>query len=351
MSLGQLMVDLRGTRLEAGEREVLAHPMVGGVILFTRNYESPAQLRGLVEAVHGLRHPRLLVGVDHEGGPVQRFREGFTRLPAAAVIGERYDTDRAQALRLAEDTGWLMAAELRAAGVDFSFAPVLDLGRGVSQVIGERAFHRDPEAVAALARAWVRGMHAAGMAAVGKHFPGHGSVEADSHHALPVDPRPYAEIEALDLLPFRRLAREELAGIMPAHVVYSAVDQQPAGFSAFWLQRVLRERLGFQGTIFSDDICMEGAAGAGSHLDRAEAALEAGCDMVLVCNDPEAAARVVEGLRRPPEPRVLARLIRMHGRRGVDGELAASARWRRVRAELALLDPNPQLALGDDATV
>lgn len=314
MSLGPVMLDVAALALTPVERERLLHPLVGGVILFTRNYDSPQQLESLVRDIHELREPRLLVGVDHEGGRVQRFRPGFTPLPPAAVFGRLYNEQKARAKRLAEACGWLMATELRSVGVDFSFAPVLDLDYGVSSVIGNRAFHRDPQAVADLAHAYMIGMTRAGMAATGKHFPGHGAVEADSHVACPVDERRFEDIFAEDILPFERMIHYGLAGIMPAHVVYARVDRQPAGFSRFWLQEVLRKQLQFQGVIFSDDLSMEGAKIAGGVVERARAALSAGCDMALVCNDPAAAEAVLEGLGPHDDPVSHLRLVRMHGR-------------------------------------
>ena len=334
MSLGPVMLDVAGFALSAEERERLRHPLTGGVILFGRNYESPGQIEALVAEIHALRNPPLLVAVDHEGGRVQRFRGGFTGLPAVARFGEVYDDNPKRGRRLAETAGWLMAAELRAVGVDFSFAPVLDVGRGISRVIGDRAFHASPEAVADLAHAYMTGMHRAGMAATGKHFPGHGGVEADSHVAIPVDERTYEDIAMEDILPFRRMIDYGLEGIMPAHVIYPRVDPQPAGFSRFWLQQVLRGELGFEGVIFSDDLSMEGAKVAGGVVARARAALAAGCDMVLVCNDPAAAGQVLDGLGRFDSPVSHLRLARMHGRHPVTrDELLADAGYREaVRA-------------------
>lgn len=325
------MLGLEGPELSPEERELLRHPLVGGVILFTRNYHSPEQAAALTAAIHDLRRPRLLVAVDHEGGRVQRFREGFTRLPAVRRLGEIYDRDRLRAKQLARVSGWLMAAELRAVGVDFSFAPVLDLDRGLCPVVGDRAFHADPEAVADLAHAYMSGMQKAGMEAVGKHFPGHGSVTVDSHLGAPQDERPFADIEALDLLAFERMIHYGLAGIMPAHVRYSQVDERPAGFSRHWLHDVLRRRLGFQGAVFSDDLDMAGARAHGGPADCARAALAAGCDMVLACNDRPAALAILQSLRDPHDPVAHLRLARFHGRGRTD--LAALRRgepWRRA---------------------
>ena len=286
MTRGPLMVDVGGLTLTAEDKEVLAHPDVGSVILFSRNVDTPTQIAELTAAMRAVR-PELWIAVDQEGGRVQRFREGFTRLPPMRQFGHQYDQDPVAALAAAKACGELMAREVRAVGVDFSFAPVLDLDVGVSGVTGDRAFHTDPAAATALVRAFMQGMKTAGMMTIGKHFPGHGSVAADSHFALPVDDRSWAEIDAYDLQPFRALARE-LDGIMPAHVVYPQVDPLPAGFSSFWLKTVLREQLGFQGLIFSDDLCMEGAAGVGSMAERKALALEAGCDVVLICNNRDA---------------------------------------------------------------
>ncbi len=346
MSLGPVMLDLHGTQLTAEERELLCHPLVGGVILFTRNYESVVQLRALIDEIHALRQPRLLVAVDHEGGRVQRFRSGFTRLPAAGSLAAIYDRDPARALRLAEGCGWIMASELRAVGVDFSFAPVLDLDYGVSGVIGDRAFHHSPQAVAALAGSYMAGMRRAGMAATGKHFPGHGAVAADSHLALPLDHRRYEEIYDRDLLPFEQLIQQGLAAVMPAHVVYDRVDPQPAGFSPFWLKEVLRKRLNFSGIIFSDDLSMEGACSAGDPTARAQAALAAGCDMVLVCNDRAAALHILRGLPQASDPVFHSRLARMHGRHPIDwSRLHHDLLWKRALAAVQQLAEDPTLEL------
>ena len=315
MPLGPVMLDLAGTEISAEEERRLLNPLTGGVILFSRNYASPAQLLDLTAAIHRLRNPALIIAVDHEGGRVQRFREGFTRLPAMRDLGKRWDVNSGEARRLARGIGFILAAELQAHGVDLSFAPVLDVDTGASSVIGDRAFHSDPHVVAELASELIGGLHQAGMAAVGKHFPGHGHVSADSHCELPVDDRPYEAIDSSDLVPFRRLAGSRLNGIMPAHVVYSRVDARPAGFSPVWLKQVLRSELRFDGVIFSDDLSMEGARGAGSIVQRAAAALAAGCDMVLACNDPAGAETLLAELDYSMPAVALMRLARMHGRR------------------------------------
>ena len=347
MTLGPLMLDVAGVELAPEDRELLAHPAVGGVILFARNYESPEQVRALIDAIHAAREPHVLVAVDQEGGRVQRFRDGFTRLPPLACLGELYDSDRTRARHLAQVTGWLMAAELRAVGVDISFAPVLDLDYGVSTVIGNRALHRRPEVVAELAHAYQSGMHEAGMAATGKHFPGHGAVVADSHQELPVDPRSYADMAQWDMVPFERMIHYGLAAVMMAHVVYAEVDSNPAGFSPFWIQEVLRNRLGFQGLVFSDDLNMEAAACAGDHSDRARISLEAGCDMVLVCNAREQAGRVAEALAEYSNPVTHTRLARLHGRPAPDlTGLQRDPRWHQAVAAVTGCEPEPELDLG-----
>lgn len=346
MALGPVMMGLEGLALTAEEQDLLRHPLVGGVILFARNYQSPEQVAALVAAVHALRQPRLLVAVDHEGGRVQRFRDGFTRLPAVRRLGEIYDQDRMRAKQLARVTGWLMAAELRAVGVDLSFAPVLDLDHGVSGIIGDRAFHREPEAVADLAHAYASGMQKAGMEAVGKHFPGHGGIAADSHLELPVDPRSWDELARVDLLAFERMIHYGLAALMPAHVLYPRVDDRPAGFSARWLKDILRRRLEFQGVIFSDDLDMAGAQEAGTPPERADAALAAGCDMVLACNDRRAAAAILDNLRYAPDPVTQVRLIRLHGRGHLTVErLRRGTVWQRASRLVRDYDAFPLLEM------
>ena len=342
------MLDLAGPELAPEDRELLQHPNVGGVILFSRNYDSPLQLRALTGEIHALRQPELVIAVDQEGGRVQRFREGFTPLPAMHALGHKFDLDREQALHLAERCGWLMAAELRAVGVDLSFAPVLDLDYGLSEVIGDRAFHREPDVVGRLAGRFAAGMRRSGMAAVGKHFPGHGGVAADSHHALPEDRRPYADLLD-DMRPYEQLIEDGLAGVMAAHVVYSRLDRLPAGFSRWWLNNELRIRLRFQGAVFSDDLSMAGAAVAGTPAERARLALEAGCDVVLVCNDRAGAIEVVESLGDWYEPAGHLRLARLRGRGTMRDDLHASSEWRRTEAMIREFEgERPRLVLEGD---
>ncbi|MDH5612008.1 MAG: beta-N-acetylhexosaminidase [Gammaproteobacteria bacterium] len=346
MSLGPIMMDLVGTQISDTERELLLHPQVGGIILFTRNFETIEQITSLVAEIRSLRIPRLLIAIDHEGGRVQRFHEGFTRLPPASVFGEIYKHDQNMARECAELTGWLMATELRAIQVDFSFAPVLDLAHGVSGVIGNRAFHARPEIAATLAYAFMHGMSQAGMSAVGKHFPGHGGVSEDSHLALPVDHRDMETLMKSDMIPFEKMIRNNLPAIMPAHVIYDQVDDKPAGYSKIWLKKILRDRLKFQGVIFSDDLSMEAAGIGGSYGERALLALDAGCDMVLVCNHPDGVLDVIEALGDYSNPASQLRLTRMHGKGTIDrNELLASTKWRQVNKMIAELDDSPWLEL------
>lgn len=296
MHIGSVMVDLSGTMLSPEERELLLHPHVGGVILFAENYQNKNQLRALIDDIRTIRQP-LIIAVDQEGGKVQRFINDFTVLPSLTSLGREYDTNPAKAIEHAEETGYTMAEELLAVGIDISLAPVLDLERGISQIITvkERSFHADPHVVIPLAKAYIRGMNKAGMVATGKHFPGHGGVVADSHVALPVDDRDLATLEAEDMLPFAQLV-DDLWGIMPAHVQYTSVDANPTNFSSFWLQKILREKLGFKGVIISDDMCMVGAKWAGNLLERTQAALAAGCDMVIISHSQEELGAVLSGL-------------------------------------------------------
>jgi beta-N-acetylhexosaminidase len=306
MSYGPLMIDIVGISLSALDRERLCHPLVGGMILFSRNYESPEQLAALCAEIHALRKPSLIIAVDHEGGRVQRFRPGFSRLPAMRRLGEWWQSAPDDAVRGARAVGYLLAIELRALGVDFSFAPVLDLDWGRSGVIGDRAFHRDPQVVAALAAGLIEGMRDAGMRCCGKHFPGHGWAEADSHVAIPIDERSLVELEA-DIAPYRAL---RLDAVMPAHVIYPRVDARPAGFSPVWIEK-LRQEIGFDGVIFSDDLSMEGASVAGGIVGRAEAAWSAGCDMLLVCNAPDAVGELLDAWHPEAHPVRAQRIARL----------------------------------------
>jgi len=312
MPRGPLMVDVEGLTLTDAEKERLCHPMVGGVILFSRNFESRKQLTELTRKIHKLRKPRLLIAVDHEGGRVQRFREdGFTVLPSMRKLGEAWMQNPLTAMRIAADVGYVLAAELLACGVDLSFTPVLDLDYGVSAVIGDRSFHRDPRVVAMLARALAQGLGFAGMSACGKHFPGHGAVEADSHHEIPHDNRSLTRILQEDAAPYQWLGDQAIASVMPAHVIYNKVDAKPAGFSRIWIQDVLRARLGYDGVVFSDDLTMEGASVAGDIVERARAALEAGCDMALVCNRPDLADDLLQRYRVEQSKVSQARVTRL----------------------------------------
>jgi len=311
LARGPVFIGVEGLELSPADRERLVHPLVGGVILFTRNFKSPPQLKALTRDIGSLRTPRLLIAVDHEGGRVQRFRDGFSVIAPMRTLGELWDSDVAGAAREAVRIGRTIAGELGSHGVDFSFTPVLDVDHGESAVIGNRAFHRNPNAIAHLASALCDGLHAGGMAAVGKHFPGHGHVAADSHTELPVDDRPLVAIVADDLVPFGALIARGLEAIMPAHVVYSAIDKDPAGFSQKWLQEILRGRLGFDGLIFSDDLGMAGAQGVGDLVARAEASVAAGCDMVLACNDFEGADTLLATWRPATGPELARRTARM----------------------------------------
>lgn len=320
---GAVMLDVAGTTLTQTEREIINHPNTGAVILFARNYENPQQIAALIQEIRAARNGDILIAVDQEGGRVQRFQNGFTRLPPALL----YENEP----EIAEIAGWLMAAELLAVGVDFSFAPVLDVDCGVSEIIGNRAFSQNAQKVTQLASEFRNGMKRAGMAATGKHFPGHGAVALDSHLTLPMDERDLEMIRQKDLLPFRQLIAEGLEAIMPAHVLYSQIDAQPAGFSPFWIQTILRQELDFDGVVFSDDLSMEGAASVGNFPERAKAALQAGCDMVLVCNNSAAAVQVLDSL--PTEQNVARerRLQKMRGNFSMNrDQLQADRMWQQA---------------------
>ncbi|QIT55722.1 beta-N-acetylhexosaminidase [Aquisalimonas sp. 2447] len=337
MTPGGLMIGLQGPELTADERELLQHPRVAGAILFQRNIGEWEQLRALVGDIRSLSTPGL-VAVDQEGGRVQRIGAPCTRLPPVRRLGEWHDRDPAAAEAGAGQLGWLMSAELRTAGIDLSFAPVLDLDRGISAVIGDRAFHGDPDAVAALGGAWSRGMRAAGMASCGKHFPGHGAVTADSHTDLPVDHRPELELRGADMAVFERLIDEDaLTAIMTAHVVYPHVDNQPATFSPTWIHRTLREEMNFRGVVVGDDLGMEAAASVGDLVARAESAVHAGCDLVMLCNELDGIGKVLDALGAEVPDVTAERLQRLRGGTPAAPDLAALQEhpdWRRAR-ELA----------------
>lgn len=328
-AFGPVMLDVAGKTLAPEDIRRLRHPSTGGVILFSRNYEDRAQLSALTAAIHDAR-PGLLIAVDHEGGRVQRFRsDGFTRLPAMRLLGELWERDVLQATAVATATGFVLASELRACGVGLSFTPVLDLDYGQSSVICDRSFHRDPRVVTLLAKSLNHGLLLGGMGNCGKHFPGHGFAHADSHVAMPVDERELAEILQDDARPYEWLGMS-LSAVMPAHVIYPKVDRHPAGFSKKWLS-ILRRDLGFQGVIFSDDLSMEGASVAGDALARAEAALNAGCDMVLMCNSPDKADLLLAKLRYKQSAASSARLAALTPRGASEQTLSAAQRWEQLQ--------------------
>ena len=345
MSLGPLMVDLAGTTIQPDEREMLKHPLVGGVILFSRNYVNPEQLSELVADLHAVRSPPLLVSVDHEGGRVQRFRSGFSRLPPARRIGHLYGTDREAGLSAARSMGWLMAAELRVHGIDLSFAPTVDLDYGINEAIGDRAYHQRAAAVSELAIAWMHGMRDAGMAATAKHFPGHGAVVSDSHVSLPVDRRALADLDD-DLMPYRRLIANGLPAVMVAHILFPAEHDRPASLSRFWIEEVLRKELHFQGAVFTDDLSMGAVAAGGDIVERSREAHAAGCDMLLVCNNRADTDAALEHLKITPTPASTLRLARMRGReRHSRAELTALPAFQTAQEVLARLDSAPTLHL------
>lgn len=311
MAIGPLMLDLEGVELNSREIDMLQNPLLGGIIFFTRNYASPQQIAELSQAVREHAAGEILIAVDHEGGRVQRFREGFTAVPPMADILQK-SSDLEQAKRSAYSWGSLIAIEVQAVGIDFSFTPVLDLGHEISQVIGDRAFSSKADEVIELGREFIKGMNDFGMAATAKHFPGHGSVEADSHVAIPVDEREREAIIGDDMRVFSELAQNYQA-VMPAHVIYPSVDKQPAGFSEVWLQDILRQQLDFDGVIFSDDLSMKGAEVVGGYYERAGAAMSAGCDMVLVCNHPKEGQELMEQFDFAIDIQSAKRLERMKG--------------------------------------
>lgn len=312
--LGPVMVDINGFELTEDDKTLLLNPLVGGVILFTRNFETQSQIFKLIQSIKNLRAPALLVAIDHEGGRVQRFRDPFTVIPALNHLGKMYDNEPTKALDDAEIFGWLTAIELLAFGVDFSFTPVLDIDYAVSGVIGDRAFHSQAKVISKIAAAYIKGLHHAGMKSTGKHFPGHGGTAADSHTDIPVDTREFNELLENDILPFSELIPDLLDAIMPAHVIYEKVNAIPAGFSPFWLKEVLRDKLKFEGVIFSDDLDMKGASSISEYYaGRAQAALDAGCDMVLVCNNREGALDVINNLTYSNSDESSQHLLKMRG--------------------------------------
>jgi beta-N-acetylhexosaminidase len=320
--IGPVMLDVEGLSLAGHEKEKINHPNTGAVILFSRNYESPQQVTELINSIRAARQGDILIAVDQEGGRVQRFKNGFTRLPPASFYIDCPD--------LTEYAGWLMAIELLSVGVDFSFAPVLDIDCGISQIIGDRSFSTDPALVTKMASLFRKGMNTAGMAATGKHFPGHGAVALDSHLTLPIDNRDLDTIRTKDFLPFKQLINEGLEGIMPAHVLYPNIDPNPAGFSSFWIQEVLRKELNFKGTVFSDDLSMAGAAFAGDFVDRAKLAQDAGCDMLLICNNPVAAEKVLESLPITEDAIRQQRLKRMKGQSNTSTAFIDAKKWQQT---------------------
>jgi beta-N-acetylhexosaminidase len=339
------MISLRGKGLDADEREWLESPLVGGVILFTRNFESVEQLTRLVAEIHAVRQPPLLVTVDQEGGRVQRFREPFFRLPPFRALGRLYDEERELALRTAGACGWLMAAELRAVGIDMSFSPCVDLDRGLADVIGDRALHSEAAVVSALARRFAAGARKAGMAITAKHFPTHAGAHSDSHTEFAVDKRELADLDE-DLKPYRDLIANKLAAVMVAHVSFPAVDSRPASMSSWWISGYLRRELEFKGAVVSDDMSMTGASVVGSSAERVRLALEAGCDLVLLCNAPEQVPGVLDSLKGYVNPIAQLRLTRLHGRGDTNWEsLHASADWQKASALVASLHTRPKLTL------
>jgi len=345
MSLGPLMIDIQGTSLSSDEEDWLSEPAVGGVILFARNFESLQQLQSLIRSIRALRSPGVLIAVDQEGGRVQRFKEPFSILPPMRTLGHCYDENPARALAIAKEFGWLMAAELRAVDIDLSFAPVVDIDRGLSEVIGDRALHADADVVAKLACEFAAGAKQAGMTVVAKHFPTHAGAIADSHTQLAVDSREYTDLLD-DLEPYRRLIGAGLHGVMAAHVSFPQMDSNPASFSSWWLKEQLRTELRFNGAIFSDDLGMAGAAVAKTCASRAVRAMEAGCDMVLLCNRRDHVSETIERLNSRLNPSGQLHLVRLRGQgRHRWQELQNSPRWRAARAALEPLDAAPTLTL------
>lgn len=331
---GPLMIDLAGMQLDSEESEVLRHPLVGGVILFSRNFRDQDQLLELTSSILRQR-PELLIAVDQEGGRVQRFKQGFTPLPPLRSFGRLYDQDKKYACQVAKDSAWLMASELGVMKIDLSFAPVLDLDSGQSEVIGDRAFHSQVDVITELAKVYIEGMHEAGMASCGKHFPGHGSVVADSHLELPFDQRTWSEIDSTDLIPFKELVGSGLMSVMVAHVLYPQVDPEPAGYSYHWIHNILRTYLGFGGVVFSDDLSMVAAEQAGNYSERAYKALHSGCDMVLICNNTDGRNQVLDDYSGEIDVTSQRRLLDLKNKISVNNEeLKRLDRWKKVRDQM-----------------
>ena len=333
--MGPIMMDVHGTSLTQEDIELLQHPLVGGLIFFTRNYESPQQIAELSASIRHYANKDLIIAVDHEGGRVQRFRDGFSKIPAMGSIWQKANQDMKLAKSIASQCGALMAMEVQAVGIDISFAPVIDID-GISNVIGDRGFHQEPEKVIALASAFIEGMRSAGMKTTGKHFPGHGSVQADSHVDLPFDTRSFEQIDALDLLPFKSLiATNYVDALMPAHVIYPDIDNKSVGFSTVWLQDILRNKLGFDGVIFSDDLSMEAASSIGGYIERAEAAQEAGCDMLLVCNHRDAQINVIDNANIHIDKKSQQRLKKLLKTNSLTwSQMKAQPQWQQLHASV-----------------
>lgn len=339
MTTKRFMLDLDGITISAEEKDIIQHPLVGGLIFFTRNYHSLEQLTQLITDVRALVDEDFLISVDHEGGRVQRFRHGFTKLPALAHLGRLYADDATSAKSLTQQHGWLMAAELRSMDIDFSFAPVLDLDNGTSTVIGDRSFHDDEQIVSALASDYIQGMRQAGMASTGKHFPGHGAIVEDTHKTIAIDNRSKQAIWDKDIKPFQQLIKQGLDAVMPAHVIYPNVDDQPAGFSQIWVKDILRQQLEFNGVVFSDDLTMEGASVVGGFAERAEAAIAAGCDMFLACNNREGAIDILDNVKLQDDQTVKQRLQAMKGKPFMThSELIQQEKWQQAVKDIRRIE-------------
>lgn len=326
-TLGPVVLDIEGIELQAEEKEILGHPQVGGLILFTRNFEDSKQIAELVKSIRDVRE-ELVICVDHEGGRVQRFRKDFTVLPAMQSLGMEHQEQSELAKNHATELGWLMASELLSHDIDLSFAPILDLDESFSDIIGDRAFSNDPDIATTLAEAFIDGMHEAGMAATGKHFPGHGGVKADSHLELPVDNRTLEVLEQRDIIPYTRLL-DKLDAVMSAHIQFPEIDEALVSFSSFWIKHYLKKNMGYQGIVFSDDLTMEGAAGVGDYDARAKLALEAGCDVVLVCNNAAGAIRVIESLEGDPQQYDVRSIAALRAKKRESfEELKNNSRWK-----------------------